>query len=106
MEPPQSGQLSTVFSDDYKYFESNHIFHPIHAATVFECVAGLRVALQAFRDAANKANITIERVESATCADRLSNASSIDVADLRLEEHISDVGAPALLASVDGSSEI
>ena len=80
-------QLSNVFSDDYKYFESNHAIHPTDAATVFGCVADLRAALQAFREAAQRSSkdIVIERTESS------------------LAEHPSDIAEPALLASVDGS---
>lgn len=110
MESSQSVQLSNVFSDDYKYFESNHVHYPMDAATVFGCVADLRVALQAFREVATRskqqADIGIERIDSLLSAHPVTELpSSVDVVGLQLNEHISDIALPALLASADGSVE-
>ena len=49
MESPPI-QLSTVFTDDFRFFEANHGQYPCDAAAVFGCVADLRAALQSFRE--------------------------------------------------------
>jgi hypothetical protein len=45
-------ELSTVFTDDFMFFEANHERCPHEAAIVFEFVSGLRTALQEFRESA------------------------------------------------------
>jgi hypothetical protein len=104
MESSHPMQLSNVFSEDYEYFESNHVHYPTDAAAVFGCVADLRVALQAFRDAAQRSkqqvDVGIKRTES------VLGEHPTDVTELLSSEHASDVAAPALLASVDGSIEV
>ena len=51
---PPAVSLTSVFADDYRYFESNHAIFPDSASTVFGCVADLRSALQVFRGAADR----------------------------------------------------
>ncbi len=46
-------QLCTVFTDDFRFFESNHALYPTDASAVFGCVADLRKALKAFRECAS-----------------------------------------------------
>jgi hypothetical protein len=103
MESSQSVQLSNVISDDYKYFESNHIYYPVDAATVFGCVAELRVALQAFREAAThskqQADTGIERIDSMLSAYPAAELLSSPVVGLQLNEPIPDDASSALLAS-------
>jgi hypothetical protein len=45
-------EFPTVFVDDFIFFEANHERCPHDAAVVFERVAGLRAALQTFRETA------------------------------------------------------
>jgi hypothetical protein len=58
-------QLRNVFSEDYEYFQSNHVQFPDNAATVFGCVADLRTALQSFR-------VAVKQYKTDSCAEQAS----------------------------------
>jgi len=98
MESSQPIQLSNVFTDDYKYFESNHTLFPHNAATVFGCVAELRTALQAFREA-----VLFAKQFPAPAVNHTEDTGLVLSHDT--EVVCAEVAEPALLASVDGSVE-
>jgi hypothetical protein len=62
---PSPIQPPNVFSEDYEYFQSNHVQFPDDAATVFGCVTDLRSALQSFR-------VAVELCKTDSCADQAS----------------------------------
>ena len=78
MESAQPVQLSNIFTEDYKHFETNFEKHPEEAKAVFGYVAELRAALQAFREA------TIGRVGGEEVENKAAEPESADPASLLL----------------------
>jgi hypothetical protein len=97
MESTQPVNLSNIFTEDYKHFESNFEKHPDEAKAVFGYVAELRAALQAFREA------TLGKAEGEEESRHSSEGKEEE------PDKVAEPGGPdpasLLLGSADGSVE-
>ena len=110
MESTQQVNLSNIFTEDYKHFESNFEKHPDEAKAVFGYVAELRAALQAFREATlGKAEGEEESSHSsegkAEGGSKEENGNDGGESKEKLAEPDGANPASLLLGSADGSVE-